>query len=86
MRMTPEEERTAYRLELAYDYGQFVCGPTPIDINGARAFNPGMPVPASHIKKFPELEALVVKVDNPEPKPTKAAVAAEVSITKKDGA
>jgi hypothetical protein len=79
---TPEEARAAHRLALAYDYGQFVCGGVPIDIDGSRAFNPGMPVPASHVEKYPELKELVVKAENPVPKPTKAAVAAEVSIEK----
>lgn len=83
---TPEEQRAAYRLELAYDYGQYVCGDAPIDIDGTRAFNPGMAVPASHVEKYPDLKDLVVKVDNPTPKPTKTAVAAEVVSTKKDGA
>lgn len=80
---TPEEARAAYRLALAHDYGQFVCGDVPIDIDGSRAFNPGMAVPASHVEKYPELKELVVKVEHPAPKPTKTAVAAEI---KKDGA
>jgi hypothetical protein len=40
----------AHRAAQAEEYGQFVCGDQPIFIDGARAFNPGHPVPASHVK------------------------------------
>ena len=41
---TAEELREAQRKE----YGTWVAV-VPIDINGARAFNPGDPVPVSHV-------------------------------------
>lgn len=80
--MSPEEAIAAQRLALQHDYGQFVCGDVPIDINGARAFNPGDAVPASHVERFPELKQLVEKVATPAPKPTKAAVHAAVADDK----
>jgi hypothetical protein len=43
---TVEELREAQRRE----YGQYVAK-VPIDIDGGRAFNPGDPVPASHIQR-----------------------------------
>lgn len=42
----------AHRAAQAEEYGQYVCGPAPIEIDGARAFNPGSPVPAGHVEKF----------------------------------
>lgn len=45
-----ETPTTAPELEaaIAREYGSFVAT-QPIDINGARAFNTGDPVPASHV-------------------------------------
>jgi hypothetical protein len=40
----------AHRAAQAEEYGQFVCGDQPIFIDGARAFNPGHPVPAGHVE------------------------------------
>lgn len=44
--MTDEELRKAQEAE----YGTYVAT-QPIDINGARAFNIGDPVPASHVSR-----------------------------------
>lgn len=40
------------RADRAKEYAQFVCGDQPIFIDGARAFNPGHPVPAGHVEKY----------------------------------
>lgn len=45
--LTPDEE---YRQAQAAEYSQFVAT-QPIDIGGARAFNVGDAVPASHVKR-----------------------------------
>ena len=57
--LTPDEE---YRQQQADEYGQFVAN-KPIDIRGARAFNEGDPVPASHVKSGIVAKADVVKPD-----------------------
>jgi hypothetical protein len=44
---TPDE---VYRQAQAAEYGTFVAN-KPITIAGARAFNPGDPVPASHVER-----------------------------------
>ena len=54
--MTAEQYREAQVAE----YGQFVAV-SPIDINGARAFNPGDPVPASHVERGVVLSEQVAK-------------------------
>ena len=66
--LTPDEE---YRQRQAAEYGTFVAA-HPIDINGARAFNEGDPVPVSHISRGVVSEDDVVKVST---KAGKAAVA-----------
>lgn len=53
---TAEELREAQRAE----YGVYVAV-TPIDISGARAFNPGDPVPASHVDRGVVLAEQVAK-------------------------
>lgn len=46
------------------EYGTYVAV-APIDIDGVRAFNPGHPVPVSHVEKFKDLfEGLVAKVED----------------------
>lgn len=45
--LSPDEE---YRQAQAAEYGQLVAN-KPIYIRGARAFNEGDPVPASHLKR-----------------------------------
>lgn len=48
---TPAPPATVAELREAQqrEYGQYVAT-VPIDIDGGRAFNPGDPVPASHVK------------------------------------
>lgn len=58
-----------YRELLGEEYGQYVAV-VPIDINGARAFNVGDPVPASHV------ERQIVESDQVSKTATKAAQAA----------
>lgn len=43
-------EANALREAQVKEYGQFVAA-EPIDIGGARAFNVGDPVPASHVSR-----------------------------------
>ena len=62
--LTPAQHAAA----LAKDYSQYVAI-VPIDINGARAFNPGHAVPASHVAAGLVDKESVAKVD------TKAAEA-----------
>lgn len=57
--LTPAEHAAA----LAKDYGQYVAI-APIDIDGARAFNPGHAVPASHIEAGLVDKSLVAKADS----------------------
>jgi hypothetical protein len=47
-----DPEVDARRKERAEEYGTWECGPSPIDIGGARAFNEGDPVPKSTVEKF----------------------------------
>ena len=54
-----------YRASQIAEYGTYVAA-TTIDINGARAFNPGDPVPTSHV------EGGVVETDQVEKITTKA--------------
>lgn len=58
----------ALRREQEAEYGQFVAL-VAIDIRGARAFNPGDPVPASHVERG------VVSADDVAKASTKAAKA-----------
>lgn len=48
---TPAPPQTVVELRKAqaHEYGQYVAR-VPININGGRAFNPGDPVPVSHVK------------------------------------
>lgn len=64
--LTPDEE---YQQLQAAEYGQFVAN-KPINIGGARAFNVGDPVPASHVERG------VVSEDDVEKQSTKAGKAA----------
>lgn len=57
---TPDEE---YRQAQAAEYGAWVAT-KPIDIGGARAFNVGDPVPASHVKRGVVDKADVAKPDS----------------------
>lgn len=57
-----------YREAQAKEYGQYVAVEA-IDINGARAFNPGDPVPASHVTNGVVADSQVAKTN------TKAAAA-----------
>lgn len=45
-----EQTVEGYLKEQASEWGAYVAL-EPIDINGARAFNPGDPVPASHVSR-----------------------------------
>lgn len=42
----------ARREARAKEYGKWECGPSPIEFNGARAFNEGDPVPTSTVERF----------------------------------
>jgi hypothetical protein len=42
----------ARRKERAIVYGTWECGDQPINLGGARAFNPGDPVPVEHVQRF----------------------------------
>ncbi len=46
----PEVE--ARRREQEIEYGAWECGDQPIDFDGARAFNPGSPVPKSTVERM----------------------------------
>lgn len=63
--LAPDEE---YRKAQEAEYGTWVAN-KPIEIRGARAFNEGDPVPASHIKNGIVSKDDVAKAD------TKAAAA-----------
>lgn len=66
-----------YAQALADEYSQFVAT-APIDIDGARAFNVGDPVPASH------MERQVVPADRVKKVTTKAGrEAAGITTTEK---
>ena len=54
-------EARALRAEQVTEWGQYVCGPAPIDINGARAANPGDPIPASLVDSGAILPEQVVR-------------------------
>jgi hypothetical protein len=64
--LTPEEQ--AYLKAQAAEWGTYVAT-SAIHINGARAFNPGDPVPASHVERG------VVSSDDVAKTNTKAAKA-----------
>lgn len=68
---TPAEPTTVeeVRAALAAEYGTYVAL-APIDINGARAFNAGDPVPVSHVERG------VVSADQVAKTTTKAGRAA----------
>lgn len=42
----------ARRKERANEYGTWECGPAPIEVGGARAFNEGYPVPKSTVERL----------------------------------
>lgn len=65
----PELTVEEYRKAQAAEWGTYVAT-EPIDINGARAFNPGDPVPVSHVEGGVVLSESVAKTT------TKAAQAA----------
>ncbi len=67
----PDSTMTAaeYRQALGEEYGQYVAV-VDININGARAFNVGDPVPVSHVERG------VVESDQVSKRTTKAAQAA----------
>jgi hypothetical protein len=67
-----------FREELGKEYGQYVAV-VPIDLNGARAFNIGDPVPASHV------ERQVVDTDQVSRLASKAGQAAVAATTTKEG-
>ena len=75
----PDAPLTAaeYRAVLGEEYGQYVAV-TDININGARAFNVGDPVPVSHVERG------VVEADQVSKRSTKAAQAAVATTTPKD--
>lgn len=62
-------EAEKFHQELVREYNTYVAT-VEIDINGARAFNPGHPVPASHVERGVVDASQVAKVG------TKAADAA----------
>lgn len=62
-----------FREAVGEEYGQYVAV-VPIDINGARAFNVGDPVPASHLARGVVDDGQVSKVS------TKAGQAAVASV------
>lgn len=53
-----------YKANQVAEWSVFVCGPTPIDIGGARAFNPGDAVPASHVTRGVVREDQVIARDD----------------------
>jgi hypothetical protein len=63
-------EAQQYQQALQREYNTYVAVEA-IDVNGARAFNPGHPVPVSHVENGIVPRTSVVKVD------TKAAKAAQ---------
>jgi hypothetical protein len=75
----PDAPLTAaeYRAVLGEEYGQYVAV-TEININGARAFNVGDPVPVSHVERG------VVEADQVSKRSTKAAQAAVATTAPKD--
>ena len=76
----PDAPMTAaqYREVLGEEYGQYVAV-VPININGARAFNAGDPVPASHVERG------VVEPDQVSKPTNKAGQQAVASTTKTEG-
>ena len=67
-----------YREVLGEEYGTYVAV-AAININGARAFNAGDPVPASHVERG------VVEADQVSKISTKAGQAAVAATTPKEG-
>ena len=67
-----------YREALGDEYGQYVAV-VAIDINGARAFNVGDPVPVSHVERG------VVEAEQVSKRSTKAAQAALAATTPQEG-
>ncbi len=76
----PDAPMTAaqFREAVGDEYGQYVAT-VAIDINGARAFNVGDPVPASHVKAGVVDDGQVSKVS------TKAGQAAVATATPEKG-
>lgn len=75
--MTAPMSREAYDKTLRDDYSVYVAL-VPIDIDGARAFNPGHAVPASHVARGLVDASMVAKVGSKVAE--KAAAAAGVSL------
>ena len=80
LELTPEA--VEYRKAQEAEYGQYVAT-EPIDIDGARAFNVGDPVPAGHVKRGVVDKSLVAK---PETKAGQEAQAASPTSPKGENA
>ena len=74
----PEMTTAQYREALGAEWGTYVAV-APIDINGARAFNEGDPVPVSHV------DGGVVTTDQVKKVSTKAGREAAGIDTEKKG-
>ena len=48
--MSQPQSIDEYKTAQAAEWGKYVAA-EPIDIDGVRAFNPGNPVPASHVER-----------------------------------
>jgi hypothetical protein len=66
----------AAKAEHEANMSRYVCGPEPIYLGGARAFNPGDPVPVSHVTAGVVDPSQVVEAqpDSPAPEQPAAAV------------
>jgi hypothetical protein len=71
---SPPTTAEEYRKAQATEWGTYVAL-VPIDIDGARAFNPGDPVPASHVTASLVDEGQVAKTT------TKAGQSAAAAVT-----
>ena len=76
---TPAELAAQAQLEAAVEWGTYLAH-TLINIDGARAFNPGDKVPKSHVDRGLVDAAFVTKNPVPAPKITKAAVAEAAAV------
>ena len=70
-----------YRDAQVAEYGTYVAL-SPIDINGARAFNVGDPVPASHVERGVVLDEQVAKTTTKAGREAAAAVVTTPEIQK----
>lgn len=70
-----------FREALGEEYGQYVAA-GPINIDGARAFNAGDPVPASHVTRKVVREDQVKKITS---KAGQALAAGDTSTDKSKG-